>query len=1256
MDKSLPDPTEGDVYAKLKQKLNNHFTPKKNKHYARYQFLKMKPNTGETTGAYAARLREKAKECEFEANYDDRILEHIIQTIENKTLIQKTISKKWDLAQFLTEASQIEDIARQIKDMKTAENGNPSISRVQSHSRNYKPANRKSFGRPQVSTEKRRQDHNHKPKCEYCGLSDAHEKGSNCPAYGKKCRKCHRYNHFSAVCRAGVDTKKFTKARVQIQKGNIKKAAEDDSTSSDDEYFQQTAAHLRQAKKIKNADSLNRTVSVRLDDVDVEMEPDSGADVNIMDEHQYKAFVHRTNYQPLLEPSKIKLNTLQHRLSVKGQFKSIIRNQTCGKPTTFIVVHGKIHSPPLISKSTLTDLGMLKLDPDGRFAEPNSMRIQSVKQESGKQAMKIIIDQYNRLFQGIGRIRDNKNNKEIYGQFHMKPEAIPVTQKPRPIPYYLKDPLKKWLEQGLEEEIFEKVPDTEPVTWCSPLVVQPKPRFSQTPQEQLEPHMIRASVDLRVPNKYMERSRITQAPIVEDFIHKFHDCTIWTKLDLRQGYHQLMLDPQSRGIATFSTPWGNFRPKRLVFGAKASQDLFDEVMQRIFGDIPRCLNQRDDILLGGCTWEEHNQTLEMVLQRAEDYGVTLNQEKCEFGQEHLDFYGFKFSREGLKPTPDKVRAIKECTAPQSKAEVRSFLGMTGYLSKFIPRYASLTKPLRELTHKDAKFQWGPEESNAFEKLKESISNEDTMAFFNPTLPIMVRTEASFNQGLSAGLLLRTPKGWQPVHCISRTLTDTEKRYSQTEKDALCVKWAKTRFSIYLLGAPKFDIITAHKPLIPLFNKPTAKLPPRIERWVMDMQDVDYELKYEPGKDEADPLDFLSRHPLPETGSDSTEKMIKAVVEAEHAIVIDKIKAETQADSTLQKLSQRIRKGDWKQYSKDPDISPFCAIKEELYEAQGLILRMDRIVIPTNLQRKIIKVAHRLGHLGTTKTKQMIRAKYWFPNMNTLIDQMIGQCYECQVTTKQHREEPIKPTVIPQEPWEHIAVDFGGPYPDGHYNLVAIDKRTRYPEVETTPSTGTKPTTEKMKRMFAHNGTPRRVDSDNGPPFNSKDFAEFARQEGFQHHRITPLHPRANGEAERFMQLLNKTEQIVHLQGKDKPERNMAIQDMLIAYRDTPHPATGVTPYKAMSNRNIRTKLDYTTPTEPSKRSNQDKLMDQRDNHYKQKMKQEGRNTKEHNFILGDYVLLKQRKHNKWSTPFEPAFYVIIKINGSSVTVRRITDG
>lgn len=183
---------------------------------------------------------------------------------------------------------------------------------------------------------------------------------------------------------------------------------------------------------------------------------------------------------------------------------------------------------------------------------------------------------------------------------------------------------------------------------CSPLVVQPKPKFLGADQGKLEPHMIRASVDLRVPNKYMERNRILQAPVVEDFTYKFHECSIFSKMDLKQGYHQL--HPDSRSIATFSTPWGNMRPKRLIFGAKSSQDLFDEAMYRIFGDIPYCLNQRDDILIGGVNIEEHNKTLQTVLQRAEDFGITFNKQKCQFGVEELEFYGYRFTNSGLKPT------------------------------------------------------------------------------------------------------------------------------------------------------------------------------------------------------------------------------------------------------------------------------------------------------------------------------------------------------------------------------------------------------------------------------------------------------------------------------------------------------------------------------------------------------------------------------------------------------------------------------
>ena len=151
--------------------------------------LKMRPHVGETTSAYPARLREKAKKCTFGTTFDKRILEHIIQTIDNKKLIDKTISKMWDLTQFLTEGSLTEDITRQMRDMGSGQSNAEDISRV--YAEQQEP----------------RQEHGDGPgkkhKCQFCGLTGVHDKGTDCPAFGKKCHKCHKWNNFSSLCESG---------------------------------------------------------------------------------------------------------------------------------------------------------------------------------------------------------------------------------------------------------------------------------------------------------------------------------------------------------------------------------------------------------------------------------------------------------------------------------------------------------------------------------------------------------------------------------------------------------------------------------------------------------------------------------------------------------------------------------------------------------------------------------------------------------------------------------------------------------------------------------------------------------------------------------------------------------------------------------------------------------------------------------------------------------------------------------------------
>jgi len=288
--------------------------------------------------------------------------------------------------------------------------------------------------------------------------------------------KCQKFNHFSYVCKSKgpPNSKKGNKKRDHKPPENskhkcrVKRTTEegdtDHSTSSDDEFFCQAVRHLKQVKRIKT-DGEDRTVSGTIGDV--RAESDSRADVNDMDEHQFKALTNRSSVQLTLQPSRVKLCTMQSELPAKGEFTATIRNQNCGAVARFVVTRG-INSPPLISKITLQELGMLQIREDGSFAEANDLRIQeeppdikSVKQDKDlKPEIKEITDQYSDVFKGIGKIRDIKTGKELNAKFNM-----------RPVTYYLQEPLKQWLGQCVEGETFEEVSEGEAVTWCSPLVV-----------------------------------------------------------------------------------------------------------------------------------------------------------------------------------------------------------------------------------------------------------------------------------------------------------------------------------------------------------------------------------------------------------------------------------------------------------------------------------------------------------------------------------------------------------------------------------------------------------------------------------------------------------------------------------------------------------------------------------------------------------------------------------------------------------------
>ena len=219
-----------------------------------------------------------------------------------------------------------------------------------------------------------------------------------------------------------------------------------------------------------------------------------------------------------------------------------------------------------------------------------------------------------------------------------------------------------------------------------------------------------------------------------------------------------------------------------------------------------------------------------------------------------------------------------------------------------------------------------------------------------------------------------------------------------------------------------------------------------------MQNLDFEMIHIPRK--SNMTDYMSRHPLPETGTDRLEKYVIAAVQSEHAVVLDKVKEETANDKVLAKLTTAIQTGKWTRA--DPDLKPYFDLRAELYMAEGLILRVDRIIPPESLKDKIIRIAHQQGHLGISKTKEMLCRKNWFATMNSRIETIVSTCFDCQTATNTHHTEPAKMTSLPDKPWDTIEIDFCGPFPNREDALVITDQYSRYPEVEFISSTSIKP--------------------------------------------------------------------------------------------------------------------------------------------------------------------------------------------------------
>ena len=277
---------------------------------------------------------------------------------------------------------------------------------------------------------------------------------------------------------------------------------------------------------------------------------------------------------------------------------------------------------------------------------------------------------------------------------------------------------------------------------------------------------------------------------------------------------------------------------------------------------------------------------------------------------------------------------------------------------------------------------------------------------------------------------------------NRTLTDTETWYSQTKLEALAIKWAcSNSFYQYLVGAPRFEILTDCKPLVHLFNNPKSRAPIRIERQILAIQGLEYTVVYNRGKDNI--ADYGSR---PITKDELLEKIPTESFEEEIAGLL--LEADSESDRIIMKrasedkhyqiLRDTVENDLWKLHKNDPIISKFYGVAPDLSVVKGLVFYKDLLVPPFIMHSTFIDKAHKIGHSGERRTVDLLQERIWFPGMTKLAKDAIKKCLSCQMTFDRMYDEPLQSTSLPPDVWHTISIDFKGPLSDGKYILVAYD--------------------------------------------------------------------------------------------------------------------------------------------------------------------------------------------------------------------------
>ena len=751
--------------------------------------------------------------------------------------------------------------------------------------------------------------------------------------------------------------------------------------------------------------------------------------------------------------------------------------------------------------------------------------------------------------------------REISFEIELLPGAAPVSKAPyRMAPAELRE-LQVQLQELLDRGFIR--PSHSP--WGAPVLFVKKKDGS-----------LRMCIDYRELNKLTIKNKYP-LPRIDDLFDQLRGAEVFSKVDLRSGYHQLRIKESDVFKTAFRTRYGHYEFLVMPFGLTNAPAAFMDLMNRIFKEYldKFVIVFIDDILIYSRSKEEHEQHLRLVMEMLRRHQLYAKFTKCEFWLEKVHFLGHVVSKEGVSVDPAKIEAVSSWPTPRNVTEIRSFLGLAGYYRRFVEGFSRIAAPLTALTRKDKKYEWTPKCEENFQKLKRKLTSAPVLIIPNVDAGNFVIYSDASKTGLGAVLM----QDGKVVAYASRQLKNHEQNYPTHDLELAAVVFALKIWRHYLYGN-KCEIYTDHQSLKYIFTQKELNM--RQRRWLELVKDYDCEILYHPGKANrvADALSrrsvgtLMSIEALPKALQKEISNYQLEIITGRldsltlHSDLLDRIKAHQGEDSSLRKA--RLADQDSKDFTTSAD---------------GIIHFKRRIWVPKvkDLKEQILKEAHQTPysvHPGATKMYKDLKETYWWPNMKNDVAEFVSTCLTCQKVKAEHRHPggELQKIELPEWKWEQITMDFVVGLPrttSGNDTIwVIVDRLTKSAHFIAIKATFS---VEKLAELYVNqvvklHGVPRSIISDRDGRFTSRFWTSVHMAMGSRLKFSTAFHPQTDGQSERTIQTLEDMLRSCVLDFKGNWDQKLPLIEF--SYNNSYHSSIDMAPFEALYGRKCRSPINW----------------------------------------------------------------------------------